>query len=176
MKRIARQWKIGRFWFYIGVIGLIAAVLSYQYFMGHRTQIWGEPIEKLTALQEKQLEAFLSMNQFLIALGTALLGAMGFLLINRRKGTLPRHGLWTAVFSAVFAGLSLFFGYKGYDDLVWMLQSPYPTFDLYGPLIHGDRIAHFVTLMVSGFLFADFVFHELSQEEGNDQSDDIKGP
>ena len=161
MKHAARRPGIGRVRFYIGAIVLIAAVLAYQHFMQNRSQVYGPSIDALTVLQEKQLEAFLSMNQLLIALGTAMFGAMGFLLArNPRPHSAPRE-LWAAVGSAICVGLSLYFGYKSYDDVLFML---------------GDRVAHFATLMAGAFLFADFAFHEMSREDGHEPSDDAKSP
>jgi hypothetical protein len=174
MKHAARRPGIGRVRFYIGTIVLIAAVLAYQHFMQNRSQVYGPSIDALTVLQEKQLEAFLSMNQLLIALGTAMFGAMGFLLArNPRPHSAPRE-LWAAVGSAICVGLSLYFGYKSYDDVLFMLQQS--TFDLYGTLVLGDRVAHFATLMAGAFLFADFAFHEMSREDGHEPSDDAKSP
>jgi hypothetical protein len=121
-------------------------------------------IETLSPLQEKQLQAFLNMNQLLIALGTTLLGAMGFLLANRAKGGSPVREPWLVGASAAFVGLSLYFGYKSYDDIMFILQPSGASFDLYGSLIFSDRVAHFATLMIGVFLFADFAFREFSQE------------
>ena len=157
---------MGRLWFYAGAALLVVGVVAYQYYMQHKAQIFGPPIVELSALQQKQLEAFLGMNQLLIALGTGLLGATGFLLANRRKARSSPRDLWPAAGSAVFVGLSLYFGYKAFDDIMFMLQPPNSTFDLYGPLTLGDRVAHFATLAIGVFLFADFAFHELSEEGG----------
>jgi hypothetical protein len=163
-----------RFWFYAGAALVVVLVVAYQYYMQHKAQVFGAPIVELSALQQRQLEAFLGMNQLLIALGTGLLGAMGFLLANTGKARSSPRELWPAAGSAVFVGLSLYFGYKGYDDILFMLQPPNSTFDLYAPLTFGDRVAHFVTLAIGVFLFADFAFHELSQEGAHEQLDDVK--
>jgi glucan phosphoethanolaminetransferase (alkaline phosphatase superfamily) len=174
MKQAGGRPGIGRFRFYIGAIVLVAAVLAYQHFMQSRQQVYGSSIDALTALQEKQLEAFLSMNQLLIALGTTMFGAMGFLLArNPRPHSAPRQ-LWPAAGSAICVGLSLYFGYKSYDDVLFMLQQS--TFDLYGNLVLGDRVAHFATLMAGAFLFADFAFHEMSREGGHAPADDARSP
>lgn len=162
----ARQRRLRRIYFYTGAIALVVAVVTYQHYVQSKTQVYGVVIERLSPLQDKQLQAFLGMNQLLIALGTTLLGAMGFILANRLKTRAPLKEAWPAVASAAFVGLSLYYGYKGYDDIVFMLQPGTPTFDLYGPLIRSDRTAHFTTLMIGVFLFADFALHEFNQEGG----------
>src|SRR5208282_5033611 len=99
MKRATVPAGMGRLRFYSGIVVLVVAVIGYQWFMQNRVQVYGPSISELTALQEKQLEAFLGMNQLLIALGTALFGALGFLLTKRRNASVRQ--LWPAVGSAV---------------------------------------------------------------------------
>jgi hypothetical protein len=168
--------QVNRLWSYVVAFTIVALVVAYQHFMQSRTQIYGVSIEELSKLQEKQLDAFLAMNQLLVTLGIALLTAMGFLLINGRKVRMPRGQLWVAVTSTSFVGLSLYFGYKAYDDILFMLQPPRSTFNLYGSLILGDRVAHFATLMIGAFLFVDFAFQEFSREDRNAQLDHGKKP
>jgi hypothetical protein len=165
---------IGRLRFYSGIVVLVAAVIGYQWFMQNRVQVYGPSISELSPLQEKQLDAFLAMNQLLIALGTAMFGALGFLLTKQRRNSSVQQ-LWPAVGSAVCVGLSFYFGYRAYDDILFMLQPPNSTFDVNGTLILWDRMAHVVTLMLGAILFADFAFHEFGLETPNAPLDDTKG-
>jgi len=121
-------------------------------------------IVQLSPLQDKQMSAFLEMNRLLITLATSLLGAIGFLLANKREGQSAR-ALWAALASAVCVGLSLYFGYRAYEDIIQMLQPPYPAFDLTGPLVSWDRYAHFFTFLLGVFFFFDFAFHEVSKSK-----------
>jgi hypothetical protein len=158
--------KIGRLGFYISVIVFAVVVWRTEVFIQNRPQVYGELISDLSPLQEKQLGAFLEMNRLLITLGTALLGAMGFLLVNAHKARSSARQLSPAFASAFFVGLSIYYGYRAYEDLVIMLQPPDPTFDLNGYLIAWDRHAHFFTFLLGVFFFADFAFRQLTREDG----------
>jgi glucan phosphoethanolaminetransferase (alkaline phosphatase superfamily) len=150
--------------YYVAVIVLAAAVWIVELQLQSGVQVYGVQIDHLSQLQEKQLDAFLNMNSLLTTLGTALLGALGFLMISGRKAhPSPKH-LLAAFGSAICAMLSLFFGYQAYKDILFMFQNN--TFDLDGTLIVWDRQAHFYTLLLGVLLFADFAFHTLSQEDG----------
>ena len=157
---------VRRIGFYIGAVVFGALVWAGEVHMQNRPQVYGQSISALNPLQEKQLDAFLDMNRLLITLGTTLLGAMGFLLANRPKALSSPRGLWGASASALFVGFSMYYGYRAYEDIVLMLQPPYPSFDLTSSLIAWDRAAHFCTFVLGAFFFADFAFHELSKEEG----------
>jgi hypothetical protein len=173
MKRTMGPPRIARLGFYIGAVVLAAGVWKIEVLMQSRMQVYGSLIDSLTQLQEKQLEAFLDMNRLVTTLGTTLLGAMGFFLASSRKAhSLPRE-LWAAFGSAVCVGLSLYFGYHAYEDILLMLQNK--TFDLTSPQISWDRHAHFNTFLLGVFLFADFAFHELSKEDGREHSRDVAG-
>ena len=109
--------KIGRLGFYISVIVFAVVVWRSEVFIQNRPQVYGELISDLSPLQEKQLGAFLEMNRLLITLGTALLGAMGFLLVNTHKARSSARQLSPAFASAFFVGLSVYYGYRAYEDL-----------------------------------------------------------
>jgi hypothetical protein len=151
--------------FYVAILVVATVVLIFELQLQSGAQVYGEQVDRLTEVQEKQLEAFLNMNGLLITLATALLGAIGFLMGRGRK---PTH-LWAGFGSAICAMLSLYFGYQAYQDLLFMFQ--HNTFDLLTTLIERDRHAHFYTLLLGVVLFADFAFHELSQEDGDARPD-----
>jgi hypothetical protein len=167
MRESTRRSIIRRLCLYSGVLGLVAMVWLLEVYMQNRTQaagVYGSLIDALTPLQEKQLSAFMQMNQLLITLGTTLLGAMGFLLVGRR-GARSFRELWAPLMSALCVGLSLYFGYRAYADVIQMFQPPFPTFDLTGSLILWDRYAHFFTFLLGAFFFLDFAFQEVSKED-----------
>jgi hypothetical protein len=161
--------RIGRVGFYVSVIVFAAMVWGMEVFLQNRPQVYGAFISELNPLQEKQLGAFLEMNRLLITLATALLGAIGFFLASTHKGHYSPRQLWPAVLSALFVGISLYYGYRAYEDIVLMLQPPFPTFDLDGYLISWDRYAHFFTFLLGVFFFADFAFHQLTKEDGREK-------
>jgi hypothetical protein len=154
--------------YYVAVLVVAIVVLIFELQLQSGVQVYGVQVDRLTELQEKQLDAFLNMNSLLITLGTALLGAVGFLMVRERKTPSPTH-LWAGFGSAICAMLSLYFGYQAYQDLLFMFQNS--TFDLLTTLIERDRHAHFYTLLLGVVLFADFAFHELGQEDGDARPD-----
>lgn len=155
--------------FYVAILVLAVATFIFEVQLQSGAQVYGVQIDHLTQLQEKQLDAFLNMNSLLTTLGTALLGAVGFLMVRGRKTSSPTH-LWAGFGSAICAMLSLYFGYQAYQDILYMFQ--YGTFDLLtNTVIEQDRHAHFYTLLLGVVLFADFAFHELSQEDGDARPD-----
>lgn len=70
---------IARFGFYLGVI-VLDNLFSRSYIEAQT--------EVLNPLQEKQLDAFLQMNQLPITLATATLGALGFIVEPGAKAAL----------------------------------------------------------------------------------------
>lgn len=154
---------IARFGFYVGVIALALIVWQLQESLFSRPYIETQT-EALTPLQEKQLDAFLQMNQLLITLATVTMGALGFML---SQGKMRRwRELLSAAVSAVFAGCSLYFGYLAYQGILWMLQSGF--FNLDNAAIQWTRHVHFYSLLLSVFFFADFIIHDIGKEDGNE--------
>jgi hypothetical protein len=113
-------------------------------------------------LQGRQLDALLQMNQLLITLATATLGALGFMLIQGRKRRCRE--LASAAISAVFAGCCLYFGRLAYQGILWMLQSGF--FNL-GNAAQWTRHVHSYGLLLSVFFFPDFIIHDRGKEDGN---------
>jgi hypothetical protein len=126
-------------------------------------QVYGELITDLGSSQESQLSAFLEMNRLIITLSTTTLGAMGFFLSRGRKGGFLPRELWAASACALCVGLSLFYGYHAYQDIIFMLQNN--TFDLSTALIAWDRHWHFAMFVLGTFFFVDFAFNELNRKE-----------
>lgn len=157
---------VGRFAFYLAVIALAVLVWRLQSSMFSQSYIEAQ-IEDLTPLEARQLDAFLQMNSLLVTLGTAVMGALGF-LIGAGKRSLSWRELLPASVSAVLAGCSLYFGYLAYQGILWMLQSSF--FDLDNPAIQWTRRAHFYTLLGSAFFFADFMIHALGKDDAHEDA------
>ena len=153
---------IARSIFYVGGTLLAVVVWRTELHMQSTTQVYGEFTESLTGAQQSQLSAFLEMNRLITTLSTTLLGALGFFLVND-KGKGSTRELWAAFACAVCVGLSLFYGYHAYQDIIFMLQSQ--TFNLYGDMISWDRKGHFSMFLLAAFFFIDFAFHELNRSE-----------
>ena len=169
MNRAIPRTRISRVAFYIGDAIFVVAVWQFQ---SHVTGRYLEPwVGSLSPLQERQLDAFLEMNRLITTLGTALLGATGFLLINGRKTHLQSGVLWTAIGAAVCVSLSLFFGYLVYLGVLWMLEGHF--FNLNNSNILWARQAHFYAFLLGVVFFADFAFHHLREEDGHERSQDV---
>jgi hypothetical protein len=148
--------------FYLGATAFILAVWQYQ---KHIPGNWIEPLTpSLSAGQGRELDALLEMNRLITTLGTGLLAAIGFLLVNVRRANRGSEALWAACCSAICVGLSLFFGYVVYLGIISMLQNQYFDLDV-GPILWA-RQAHFYTFLLGVVLFGDFAFHNLHVEDG----------
>jgi len=160
--------RLSRLIFYIAAI--LCAVVAWklqQHYIG--TPQWpadgiiSSSETDLSSWEAKGIEAASQMNSLLTTLGTAMLGAMGFLLINIHSAHhRPRH-LWSALASAVCVGASIYFGYVGYMHVLGATASH--RFNPYDQLIKWPSQAQFYMLLLAVFFFADFTFHELTRKE-----------
>jgi hypothetical protein len=166
------RFAAARFGFYLGVLALALLIWQLQERMFSAPYIEAQT-QSLNDLQQQQLNAFLEMNRLLVTLGTATLGALGFLMSAHKRGLKGRE-LVSAAASAVLAGCSLYFGYLAYQGIMWMLQNGF--FNLDNAAILWARRAHFYTLLASGFFFADFIIHDLGQEERHARAKKIAAP
>jgi hypothetical protein len=168
--------RTSRFNFYIVAVVVAGAVLLLQGYMEKTSYRAERGIISATSLdnqgsipawQEKALQTYSDMSGLLTTLSTALLGGLGYLLINSRTaGPQVRHRL-SALASAVFAVLSLYFGYVSHLSV---LAATYrKTFDPYDLGVRWPSRAQFYTLLLGVFLFADFAFYELAEEGSNEQ-------
>jgi glucan phosphoethanolaminetransferase (alkaline phosphatase superfamily) len=169
MKQATARPGITRIGFYVGVIVFTVAVWQFQ---SRVAGTYVEPyVDSLSPLQEKQLDAFLEMNRLLTTLGTGLLGAMGFLLVNSRTSRSGSRQTWTALGSALCVALSVYFGYLVYLGVLWMLDANF--FNLNDPRILWPRQAHFYSFLLGVLLFGDFAFHDLRGEDKRERSQDV---
>lgn len=167
--------RASRLVFYVACILLAVCVYGIEYHLQNpQPQILGEvPVtdssgEKpgsINSVEQQQLSALLEMNRLITTLGTTLMGALGFLLANHRAHSRLRD-MWAAFASFVCVGLSVFYGYEAYQDIIVMLQNKLKLnwFDLTSGTIPIDRALHFAFFVLAVFFFADFAFHELNRE------------
>jgi hypothetical protein len=172
--------NLGRVGFYLGCILLAAVVYGIEVHiqntasgvLGSMPDLPDPQSRASEAIQTQQPSstdqrnedkqgAFMAMNQLITTLGTTLMGALGFLLANRKSASKPLE-MWAAFASFVCVGLSLYFGYRGYIDLIHLLNVP--NFDLTGGLISSDRDLQFGFFVLGVFFFADFAFYQLNSE------------
>lgn len=163
MQPVVGQGKITRFAFYIAVVVLIVTVWRIQ---GHLNATAFPPNTVFssssppTEWQQMGVQAVSETTRLQTTLATAMLGALGLLLVNRgpdrRK---PRH-LWSAFLSAMSAGVSLFFGFVVHLYLVGMIESG--TFNPYS--LERPSYYQFYALLMGAFFLADFAVHDLSEE------------
>ena len=113
------------------------------------------------------------MNNLITTLGTGLLGALGFLLMNGRKSVHWSGAKWLALASAVCVAFSLLFGYVAYLALIDMLRSE--IFDLDLPAILWVRQAQFYSFLLAVVLFGDFAFQALHGEDKNEAKHSLAG-
>ena len=170
--------RASRLAFYVGCIVLAAAVYGIEVRMQNpQPQILGEIPNSdssgeiagtINNVEQAQLNALLEMNRLITTLGTTLMGALGFLLANRKARSRLRE-MWAAFASFVCVGISIFYGYEAYQDIITMLQNKLKInwFDLTSGMIPVDRALHFVFFVLGVFFFADFAFHELNREGSN---------
>ena len=164
MSRISTRAVGFRIVLYLGAVLFIFFVGRLQKQMAGN--VFEPLISSLSSLQQNQLDALMDMNNLVTTLGTGLLGALGFLLINGRKVTRWSAAKWLALASAGCAALSLLFGYVAYLALIDMLRNQ--IFDLNLPTIVWVRQAQFYSFLLAVALFGDFAFQTLHMEDGNE--------
>jgi hypothetical protein len=129
-----------------------------------QSHVYGEEVTDLNQVEKAQLDAFSSMNGLVTTLGTGLMGALGFLLA-RGGSSHPLRELIPAFVSFLLVGVSLYFGYHAYQDVLYMLDNE--TFNLTSGQILFDREAHFFTFFAGVVVFTDFALLELGRGGAN---------
>lgn len=161
--------KVARIWFYIIVVILVASVWELQVYEYHKifeapgtifSGSSGSPPPP-SDWQKMSAEAMTGTNGLLTTLGTALLGAVGLLMVKAREGSKLRH-MWAAFLAAISGGVSLYFGYVSHLNLLAMVNNQ--NLSAYDPVYLFSSHAQFYTLLAGAFFFADFAFHDLSSE------------
>ena len=156
---IRRQPNV-RLRFYIGSVLFVAVLLLVTYYIDTAKY----PVDpNLEPELDKAIDAYENLNNLLITLGTGILGAMGFLLTSRPKEHYRPRDLWPAGISAVFVGVSLYFGYLSYQNVQFVLMNSIGTLDT--QIVEWPKALHFYSLLAGVFFFADFVIQHLSKAD-----------
>ncbi|MGA8108456.1 MAG: hypothetical protein WBD46_01950 [Acidobacteriaceae bacterium] len=152
--------------FYLAVAALAVTVWQVQ---RHLTRVTFPPNEIISSSsdapaqwQQLAVNAVSDSTALLTTLATALLGALGLLLVNRgrdKERTPPRHP-GSAFLCAAGACVSLYFGYVEHLYLVFMISNQ--TFDAYR--LVNPSYFQFYALLAGTFFLADFAFQDLRQE------------
>ncbi len=173
--------QLGHFSFYI-VVGVVAtAVWQSQGYMTSLSQrrlheqsqggIVGTALTQLDDVQKAQLDAYLEVNRLLTTFGTAILGALSFLLFGQEKpGTWQRHRL-AVLLGVICVAVSIFFGYVAYLFILSMLRDG--LFDLTSSSPHWAQQAHFYTFLAGVVFLADFVYHNLTKEDSRENPHEV---
>jgi succinate dehydrogenase hydrophobic anchor subunit len=145
-----------RIWFYAVVTAVVLVVWL--------TQGPGSffSTQSATPTQWQQMGVSIASEtaRLLTTLGTALLGALGLLMSDRRVAK-PKH-LSAAFACAMSTGLSLYYGYVVHLRLLWMLSNK--AFDATSAFFVTPSHYQFYALLAAGFFFADFAAHNLGEE------------
>lgn len=162
---------LSRYLFYVSVVALVLAVLLFQHYMDTRmsqpkTIISGSqfvPNDDMSTWDQKGIDVVAGLNSLLTTLGTAVLGAIGFLLWNvHRKGAQRPHML-SALLGAMCVALSLYFGFVGHLHILWWTETK--SFSPGSVIVMWPHMAQFYTLLLGAFFLADFAVYDLSKED-----------
>jgi hypothetical protein len=167
----AAQRRAARIWFYAVVIALVAGVWSVQryaydkIFSKTNQILFSAPSDASSpnGWQAMSVQAMTDTNALLTTLATALLGAIGLLMVNSRTPLRSRHR-WAAFLAAISGGVSLYFGYMSHLNLLGMINiqgfvAPYTS------VYQFSSHAQFYTLLAGAFFCADFAFHDIGKED-----------
>jgi hypothetical protein len=162
--------RLGVYGAYIAVLIVAAAVLLIQRHLFLETfpqntvlSASAYPPPKIpdpTGWQKLGIQADSDRTNLLTTLATGLLGGLGLLLFNRGSERPKPRYLWSAILSALGAGVSLFFGFVAHTFLAAMLDAEY--FDAHGS--GRPIVVQFGALMGGAFFLAYFAFHDLTEE------------
>ncbi|HJX84921.1 MAG TPA: hypothetical protein VJ723_11300 [Candidatus Angelobacter sp.] len=165
MNHKKRRPRISRVVFYVAVIVLALIAWRFTALMNARSLPVGTVIlattdSTMSPWDDTAMKAYSDMSALLTTLGMTILGAVGFLLVNRKANRVPH--LWSALLGATCVGLSIYFGYVCH--LYLLASAASRTFDPYNLSTIWPSRAQFYSLLVAVFFFADFAFHDLSGE------------
>jgi hypothetical protein len=125
-------------------------------------------VSSLSSLKQAQLNALYNIDNLVTSLATAVLGGIGFFLVDGRKVKRWSAAMWVAIASAGCAAFSLYLGYVVYLALLDMLKNEIFNPDL--PAILWARQAQFYFFLLAVALFGDFAFQALNTEDGDEAS------
>jgi len=158
------------------VLGSLYEYQSYEfkkpYFQTNQV-ISSAPLDQSSFLAWQQLEekAASEYSSLLTTLATALVGALGWMMVEARKDSKKRHTklqhVWAAFLAAICAGVSLYYGSLSQKSLLIMLwsQNVDPLQGVYSFLARNQ----FVALGAGALFFADFAFHDFGKGDSNEK-------
>lgn len=169
MHHASKRRNIARVWFYAAALVVVASVWGLQTHMYDKIyNVPGKIFSGSTGSGPEEwdkmsVQAMTETNTQLTTLATALLGALGLLMINKvEAGSKWRH-MWAAFLGAIGGGLSLYFGYASHLYLLTMISGQ--AINPYDPVYVFWSHAQFYTLLTGAFFFADFAVHQLCEEK-----------
>jgi hypothetical protein len=161
-KALRGRFPTGRLGFYFVCIVLVGAMwLINRSIQGRPYAVEDSQLSPESQLS-KAVDAYQGMNNLLITLATGILGAMGYLLVNKPKPSYPLVDMWPAILSGVFVILSLYFAYLSYFGLEFALRY---SVALDSDVVNTPRLMQFNTLLLAAIFFADFVMQHLSKAD-----------
>jgi len=115
-----------------------------------------------TEWQKMQLNTEGGKISQLINLAMALIGGIGWLMVNARKELKSAH-VQAAFLAALFAGVSIYYGFlcQGFVQGVFL---NYQTFNPYDSMYSYLTSAQFVTLILAAVFFTDFARLDLMEK------------
>jgi hypothetical protein len=168
MHPASKRLDMPRAWFYIAVVVAVAGVWGIQAYKYDKNNAPGTIFAGSTDAGAQEwdkmsVQAMTETNTQLTTLATALLGALGLLMLNKvERGSKWRH-MWAAFLAAGGAVLSLYFGYASHLYLLALINeqaiNPYDTVYLFW------SHAQFYALLAGTLFFADFAVCQLSEEK-----------
>lgn len=156
-----------KIWLFLALI--ISLVLIVIYFIFIHTTIPLPEIEKpeLSNIEIKAYEAFMERCKLLISLATALIGAIGLILIWDKKEEIKITNFQKSfiIVSAVSAGFSIYFGYVTYCRIIEFLANKIFNLQKLNPYLRIPIEGQFWTFLFSILFFGIFVFLDISDSK-----------
>ncbi len=136
----------------IFVLTSMYAFQSYEFnksYFPPSTVISSAPSDPSTALAWQQMEerAASEYSSSLTTLATALVGALGWMMVEARRGSKKRHTklrhIWAAFLAAIYAGVSLYYGSLSQKSLLIMLwaENVDPLHSIYYSLVRNQFVS-----------------------------------
>jgi hypothetical protein len=109
------------------------------------------------------MDAYQQVINLLTTLATGLLAALGFLLINRPGQQYSAWDFWWAATSALFACVSLYWGYVSSQNVQVALEAQSLTLDI--PILQRPRQLQFSSMVLGVVCVAHFAMKTLIKME-----------
>jgi hypothetical protein len=104
----------------LGIVLIGVAALIERSLADHQ-ELLGVKVESLTNLQEKHFEVVLAQSNYLVTLASALIAAVAMYHVKRRRNYSLRYRA-ALMITVMSAGLSLYLGYRVYEEVSWCLS------------------------------------------------------